>query len=237
MRVVGFKHEADTCDAFPIAVHEGIRSVNAPGSGSNPFPEPNEFGPGSPVARYTSYAADHVADVPWADAKEGAVYKIKNGFGSGNFGWLRWNQGRPDDANTLKDSLTWPGDNNNYLEPVSGGSGLPAGCAHDRVLGYVNPRECTSTQLEIGSWIAANTGNVNSSQVRSTLNSHISSKNRQLRVVVWDDSYEQGNYGEYRVAGFAVVQLLGYNLTGSNSWILVRFVKDSSDCTSIVPGP
>ncbi len=236
MRVVGFRYEADSCSAFPIAVHEGIRSVNPPGSGSNPFPEPNEFGPGSPVAKYSTYELDHEEDIPWADASYGDVFKIKNGFGSGNFGWLRWNIGRPDDANTLRDSLTWPGDSTNY-DPVSGGSGLPAGCAWDRVKGYVNSRDCTDTQLKVGSWIAANTGNVNSSQVRSTLNGHISTKGRQLRVIVWDDSHAQGNYGEYRVKGFAIVQLLGYNLTGNNSWILVKFIKDNTDCTSVVPGP
>jgi Flp pilus assembly protein TadG len=238
MRVVGFRHEADTCDAFPIAVHEGIRSVNPPGTGANPFPDPNDFGPGSPIAVWSDYRADNVEDIPWKDAKEGYVYKIKNGFGSGNFGWLRWNQGRPDDANTLADSLDWPGDSVDYT-PTSGGSGMPAGCAYDRVRGYMNSRDCTSTQLIPGSWVAANTGNVNSSEVRQILNEHISTKGRQLRVIVWDESENQGNYGEYRVKGFAIVELLGYNLTGNtnNSWILVKFIKDNSDCTSVVPGP
>ncbi|MCB8966146.1 MAG: pilus assembly protein, partial [Ardenticatenaceae bacterium] len=79
--------QTNGCTAFPIAVHEDIRSVNPPGSGGNPYPPASAFtGPPTPPA-YTDFIY-HTPDVPLSEAHEGDVYLIYNGFGAGNFGWL-----------------------------------------------------------------------------------------------------------------------------------------------------
>jgi hypothetical protein len=242
MRVVGLNKEpTKACDAFPIAVHLGVRSVTPPGQGANPYPDVDDFGPGSPTPSYSSFgfkAADQ--NVPLLSARRGHVYKIQNGFGDGNFGWLRWNQGRPDDANTLNDSLTWPGDSADYTSVVNGGSGisgLPSNNHFDpdadgRINGYVEADDPTDYSMHIGDWVSANTGNVNSSSNRATLNGHVN-KNRMLRVIVWDQADQQGNSGKYRIQGFAVFRLIGYNLTHSESFILAEFVRWDNSCGQV----
>jgi Flp pilus assembly protein TadG len=243
MRVYGFHNDADGCDAFPIAVSDRIRSVNPPGSATDPFPDAKDFGNGNPLPlpEYDDFS-EHVPNIPLQDAKEGYIYLIKNGFGAGNFGWLRWNQGRPNDANTLNESLTFPGNSLDYGE-VNGGQGVncpeqkyPFCPASGRVNGYVNVDDESDTGLGIGDWVAANTGNVNSSAVRSTLMDHIIKgkadppATRTLRVIIWDDSRLQGNFGAYHIAGFAIFKLHGYNLSGNPSWILAEFVRKDTSC-------
>jgi hypothetical protein len=119
MRIVGFNNEvSEGCSAFPIAIHEGIRSVTPPGQGGNPYPDYRDFGTHSPKPDYDDFV-NHRDNIPLEDAKEGDVFRIQNGFGSGNFGWLRWNIGRPDNEGTLDESLTWPGNSNKYSPPAT----------------------------------------------------------------------------------------------------------------------
>ena len=73
------------CSAFPIAVHEGARSVSAPGTGSNPYPNAGDFAYPNNPPTYQSFV-NHDADVPLLSAQEGDVFKVQNGFGQGNFG-------------------------------------------------------------------------------------------------------------------------------------------------------
>jgi len=225
MRVLGLDHkETSGCDAFPIAVNEEVNSVTPVGVGPNPYPTPSEFGGSSPKPRYESFTTHH-PDVPMKDAQEGDVFKVQNGFGTGQFGWLRWNQGRPDDANSLSDSLTYPGNSTQYFQ-VSGGSGLPG---IGRVNGYVDPHDVTDISMNIDDWVAANTGNVNSDNVRTQLNSLIHSGNA-IRIIIWKNAVDQGSYGEYLIQGFAIFRLVGYNLTSSDSWILAEFIRWDNSC-------
>lgn len=243
MRVIGFTNEVtDGCDAFPIAVHEEIRSVNPPGSSNDPYPDPKDFGNGNPLPLpvyddFVNHEPYHVPNIPLVDAEEGYIYLIKNGFGKGNFGWLRWNQGRPDDAKTLEESLTWPGNSKDYSE-VNGGSGVscPICPPSGRVNGYVNVNDVTDTSMTVGDVVAANTGNVNSSGVRKALAGPITgliSSGNQIRVIIWDQAYQQGNDGAYRIARFAIFRLHGFNLTGNPSWILAEFIKFDDSCGQV----
>jgi Flp pilus assembly protein TadG len=226
MRIIGLAKSAEVgCNAFPIAIHEGIRSVTPPGQGSNPYPDNRDFGAHSPKPKYRDFV-DHTDNVPLEDAQEGDIFKIQNGFGSGNFGWLRWNTGRPDNEGALHGSLKWPGNSNRYTPPATDGSGLPG---WGRVHGYVEPGDVTDSSMHIGDWVAANTGAINSREVRDTINDHIQEE-RVLRVIIWSQSVDRGNYGEYRIIGFALFRLRGYNLSSGSSWILAEFIGWDDSC-------
>lgn len=221
------------CAAFPIAVHEGARSVTAPGTGSNPYPNSGDFTYPSNPPVYDSFSA-HDDDVALLDAQEGDVFRIRQGFGSGNFGWLLWNTGVSGNANTLENSLTWPGDSTDY-SPCSGpgcpgGAGVPGSGFPSNVPGYIEPIDPTDQAIHVGDWIAANTGTVNSSGVRSTLQSHIT-LDRNLRVIVWGNSEQTGSNGRYQVSGFAIFRLIGYNL--SQQWILAEFIRWDDSCGQV----
>ncbi len=227
MRITGVKLEpTNGCDAFPIAVHEAIRSVTPVGQGSNPFPAPGDFSNQSPtpLPNYTDFL-NHVPDVPLADAKEGYIYKVQNGFGSGNFGWLVWNTLISPSAATLADSLAWPGDSANYT-PLPGG----------KFAGYQEPGDPTDRELNVGDWVAGSTGSINSNGARNVLNGHITA-DRQLRLIVWDTTNGQtGVNGWYKVAGFAIFRLHGYSLDQSQgSWILAEFIRWDDSCGQTLP--
>ncbi|GJM42395.1 MAG: hypothetical protein DHS20C20_26770 [Ardenticatenaceae bacterium] len=223
----------DGCAAFPIAVHEGSRSVSAPGTGSNPYPNAGDFAFPTTPPTYESFT-NHDDDVPLISAQEGDVFRVQNGFGQGNFGWLLWNTGVTGNANTLENSLTWPGDSTNY-NPCSGpgcpgGAGVPGSGFGSNVPGYIEPGDPTDQSLHIDDWIAANTGAVNANGVRNAIEEHIT-LDRTLRLVVWNDTQNPGSNGQYQVSGFAVFRLVGYNL--SQSWILAEFIRWDDSCGQI----
>ncbi|MEZ4644736.1 MAG: hypothetical protein R3E31_18725 [Chloroflexota bacterium] len=223
--------ELDTtqsCAAFPITVHEDIRSVNPPGSPINPYPSLSEFtGPSNPPT-YTDFI-DHVPDVPLSEAQQGYVYLAYNGIDVGNSGWLLWNTGNSANANTLNDSMTWPGDSQDYTNAGTClvGVNCPTPLYPHRVAGYVNPDDVYDLSLQQTDWVLANTGVSNSSALRTTLNGHIG-QSRQLRLLVWDDFRISGNIGAYRTARFAIFRLAGYNF--GNNWLLLEFMHWDDSC-------
>jgi Flp pilus assembly protein TadG len=223
MRLVGFDNEdTDGCDAFPIAIHEGVRSATAPGSGPYPFPAAADFHPDSPKPDYADFV-NHDPNVLLADAKEGYVFVIEHGFAPGEFGWLRWNTGRPSNDEVLGASLTWPGNSKDYRQ-LEYGSELPI---VGRVLGYVEPNDVTDTSLHIGDRVADTYGSVDNDYIRGKLNDHID-KGRVLRVIIWDKATDYEDYGEYTISGFGMFRLQGYNL--SSGWLLAEFVSWDSSC-------
>lgn len=220
------------CDAFPIAVHQLTRSVNPPNAGGNPYPAASQFDYPSTPPTYASFTR-HRPDIPLRDAREGDVFFVQQGFGSGNFGWLAWNQGINVSATTLAGSLTWPGDSIDYTNHNDGGQ--PATPLYPWVVrGYVNPMDTSDIAMHIGDWVAANTGSVVSNGVRTTLNGHID-KGRQLRLLIWNDAAQQGSNGRYQIIGFAVFRLHGYSLDqgGGGSWILAEFISWDTSCGQI----
>ncbi|RMG95499.1 MAG: pilus assembly protein [Chloroflexi bacterium] len=236
MRVVGSQVEqTNGCSAFPIAVHTGVRSLTDP-NGGNPYPPANEFDYPQPPPTYDEFIYN-VPQVPFTQAQEGYIFKIQNGFGEGNFGWLVWNTGIAPSANTLADSLSWPGNSNDYTDHGDGGQVVPGSGFNHVVRGYIEPGDPTDQSLHVGDWVAALTGSVNSNAVRSVLQDHIDSE-RAVRVVVWDQAQGQGVNGQYRINGFAVVRLRGYKLSqgqGNPSWILAEFVRWDTSCGQVLP--
>ncbi len=225
------------CDAFPIAVHEGARSVTEPGTGSNPYPNAGDFDyPNNPPV-YESFTS-HEDDVALRDAQEGDVFKVQNGFGNGNFGWLAWNINVSDSANALENSLGWPGNSTNYNECTGGPGGCPPGQGipgsnYDRnVPGYIEPGDPTDESLHIDDWVQGSTGSINSAGVRASIQDHVT-LDRDLRLIVWDTHDDgTGGNGRYHISGFAIFRLIGYSLdqSGGGSWILAEFKRWDVSC-------
>lgn len=230
MRITGVEAEnTNGCDGFPIAVHEGIRSVTAPGTGSNPYPDARDFdGPSNPKT-YQSFI-HHQDNVPLSQAKEGMVYRVQQGSGSGNFGWLAWNEGISANSNTLGDSLGWPGNAKDYRDHGDGGQVLP-GQTHV-VRGYVEPGDASDTELQIGDWVAGSTGSINSGPNRAIFEEHVG-RGRTLRLMIWSEAAGTGVNGRYKITGFAIFRLHGYHLSqggGDGSWILAEFIRWDTSC-------
>lgn len=123
------------------------------------------------------------------------VIDILNGSGSGNFGWLSWS-GSPS-AEVLADSLA------------------TARSATD----YRNPRDPSDSALGAGDWVHGRPGAPSSRKIRDALDALVG---RSILVPVWDASEGQGSHAIYRVAGFARVALLDYDLQGEDV-IAARF--------------
>ena len=231
VRIDGHQVEqTNGCSAFPIAVHEGIRSVTPVGDGANPYPDSSDFDYPDTPPDYDDFYR-HNPNVSLEQAQEGDLFLIHNGFGSGNFGWLLWNNGRPGSANTLADSLTWPGDSLDYTD--HGDHSIhPAADAYPYVVrGFVEYGDATDTTLHIGDWVPANTGSINANAVRTQLESLVDNE-RTVRVIIWDESQSQGNNGRYRTQGFGVFRLIGYKLSQGQggSWILAEFLRLDTSC-------
>ena len=239
--------ESGGCSGFPIAVEEGIRSVypplaQQPNNNPNPFPAPGDFSGGNPPSPAPSYAQfyNNVADVPLENAKPGYVYKVQNGNSSGGFGWLVWNDKIESSEGTLSGSLTWPGDSRDYSNDGNCSvNNCPTPLYTHMVKGYVNPQDTSDLKMNIDDWVTVSTGSINSSGARAILNEHIN-KNRHLRLIVWgydppESPLGSGNNTYYKIKGFAVFRLLGYNLAqggggGGQSWILAEFIKHDTSC-------
>lgn len=226
----GLGQQTNGCAGFPIAVHEGIRSLTDV-DGGNPYPDESDFDSPNPPAYSDFYK--NVPQVPLRDAKEGYIFKVRNGFGAGNFGWLLWNEGRPGNVGTLVDSLTWPGDSVDYSDHNDHSIDEATPLYPYIVRGYVEPTNALDVSLQVGDWVAANTGTVNGSAVRNALDSHVqlADSGRTLRLLVWDEAEEQGSNGRYRISGFIIAKLHGYNL--SQKWILAEFVRWDTSCGQI----
>ncbi len=229
------------CTAFPIGIHEGTRSVTPPGTGSNPYPNSADFNyPLSPPI-YASFL-DHRDDLPLLNATSGTVYRVQNGFGNGNFGWLVWNAGISAHATTLANSLTWPGDATDYTDHGDGGMSVPGSGFSHNVRGYIEPGDPTDQALQIGDWIAASTGSINSSAVREQLETHID-LGRTLRLPIWNSVANSGADALFQTSQFAIFRLIGYNI--STGWLLLEFVEFDTSCGQLpvapasvaIPGP
>lgn len=119
------------------------------------------------------------------------ISDIFNGVGSGNFGWL-----------------TWTGSNST---PSLVASLTPPGTSH----AYVNPNDSNDHFVTLGDWVQGQPGLSNAKQVRDALD-HLIASGEVLTVPVWDISQGQGSKTNYRVAAFAQVRLLSYQLSKQN---------------------
>lgn len=244
MRITGLQIEqTNGCSAFPIAVEDGIRNVTSDTL-------PTDFDYLNPDLLTPLEA--NFPNNPWTEAKysfqtavEGTVFLIKQSAGSGNFGWLAWNTGL-DSSGDLAESLTWPGTSTDY-DTNNGNVGnndkniyTQAGFDH-QVLGFIEAGDPTDTSLNIGDWVAASTGNTNDTKVKAQLQAHVNT-GRTLRVIIWSaDDPEQikanssGSNTVYRVKGFAIVRLHGYDLPGNGSTLLAEFIRWDTSCGQSLP--
>lgn len=241
MRKVGLANlePTDGCDAFPIAIEEGIRSVNGPPNNSvpNSYPAANQFQNTNPPVYYDF--PYHVDDRPLLEAQEGYVYYIQDGFGAGNFGWLNWNEALQASAQTLEGALVWPGNSKDYT-PITGGNPLPGWSFRFR--GYAEYGDPTDTTLNVGDRVQGSTGISASNGIKTVLSGHIDG-NRILRLIIW--RHETGGYGNsgnngwYRIVRFGLFRLHGYKLnnSGPGSWILAEFIRWDESCGQVIPGP
>lgn len=221
------------CSAFPIGIQEGARSVTAPGTGSNPYPNAAEFTYPTTPPVYASFL-DHQDDIPLLNATPGDVFRVYGGTGIGDFSFLLWNTGIPATASTLTNSLTWPGDSLDYTDHSDGGTAVPGSGFSFPVRGYIEPDDPTDQTLQIGDWIAASTGTINSTSVADQLETHINLE-RTLRLPVWGSSSGIGSNGRYQTTQFAIFRLLGYNVT--TNWLLLEFVGFDTSCGQLASTP
>lgn len=220
----------DACTAFPIAVDENIRSVLPPGqTGANSWRD--DFSFPSPDPNYYSFV-NHVPNEPFLAAREGYLFNIQNGASSGGKGWLAWNQCDKPSNNDLIESLSWPGNSNDYAP--SGGKCVVDGEQMDKFPGFMEAGDNTDKSMHVGDWIAVNTGNNNSDGVRSTMQDHVD-VGRTLRVVVYnpnDGIGASGGNASYHITRFAIMRMIGYSLNngGGESFILAEFVDWDESC-------
>lgn len=230
MRITGLNLvSTNGCTGFPIAVHEGVRSASYPGQGGTPFPAASQFdAPTNLPPDYYNYYFNHTPDTPLLQATEGDVFKIQNGFGSGNFGWLKWNQYVNSSEVTLDGSLSWPGNSDDYTTNAPGQT--PPGFPHG-VYGFIEAGDPSDVDMNVNDWVAAGVGSVNSNGVRQTLDSHVANE-RTLRLIVWDTFDGTGTNGRYHISRFGIFRLLGYNLDQGqgDSWILAEFIRWDESC-------
>jgi hypothetical protein len=237
MRITATSQNATNgCAAFPIAVYEGRRSVTDPDEGgSNPYPSSFTYPSNPPI--YDSFV-NHRDDIPLLEAQEGDVFRIQNGSGPGNDGWLVWNLGISANAQALEHSLTWPGDSTDYSTcsgpGCPGGAGITGSGLPGNVWGYVEPNydtpegDPTDHSLHVGDAVAGSSGTINANGVRTVLEGHVR-LDRNLRVIVWNESNNEGGANaRYKISGFAIFRLIGYNLP--QSWILAEFVRWDDSC-------
>ncbi len=236
MRVSSTVEQSDGCSAFPLAIHDGVRSANPPGQGSTPYPDFVNFDyPSSNHPTYGSFVT-HVEDIPLSAADEGYVYLLTEGFNAGEFGWLNWNQGRPPTPDVLSQSLTWPGNSLDFSNHGDTQTNAAASAYPHIVRGYVEPGDATDISLHIGDWVASNQSDVNTAAVQTQLQQTIG-LDRTIRLIVWDST--DVAFGFYRIGGFAVFKMLGYHISSGagNSWVLLEFIRWDDSCGQVIDTP
>ncbi len=218
-----------SCTAFPIAVDDNIRSVLPPDdpNGDAPNRWRTDFDYPNPGPNYYSFY-NHQPNTPLLEAQEGYIYNIKNGDSADGQGWLAWNQCMVADTNALVNSLTWPGNSNDY-------SILPGTCTLNgetlpRFAGFMEFGDNDDRSMHIGDWVSANSGSVNSSSLIDTLEGHID-LGRILRVIVYDNLTGSGGNMGYRISRLALMRVIGFSLDSSGDpFIMAEFIGWDDSC-------
>jgi hypothetical protein len=170
------------------------------------------------------------------DGIEGMVYLLDYAaFAPQSFDWLKWNPfiTGASSGNVLANSLIWPGNSDNYTNY----NDFPATPPPDpdytyTYRGYSEPGDATDKQLHIGDYVVKDSisGGFGGVGVTTRLNEHIT-KERTLRMVLWDQSTGDSSVDKYRASGFAIFRIIGY---GSNDWLLVELIRIDNSCGRII---
>jgi hypothetical protein len=155
------------------------------------------------------------------------VYRNPNTVGiPGNFSWTRWNgAAQQGSQQMLSDSLTGAG---NLADGFSESNPPPDDTAALRLM---------NGRMEVGDWLASDTGNVSSQDVRAALDAHITQKTFMI-LPIHDRFFGQGNSNDsgYHIERFVKVRLLRYDLS-PNGYFEFALIQDKAFCAQQVPPP
>ena len=173
---------------------------------------------------------NHLANnpgVPLQFGRKGYIYEARTSIDEGDssaFGWLDWHS-PPSSGSDLAASLTYP--YGNYWDPDDGYAGSPMD------MDVANGRGDADGMLEIGEWVQVSNGNISSASEQIDA---LIINQRPVRFIVHDLVEGGGSSRIYRVAGFAVVRVIGYNFQANpeTKKIGVEFIRWENSCTGTV---
>lgn len=146
----------------------------------------------------------------------GTEIQIRQGGGSGNFGWLKWNNDGPTDPDVNANT-----NSEQYLASAIVNPNLS-------VLDYENAINETDHILDINDWIWGSTGQIASQNViDEAIGDDIP---RTVTLPVWDIVAGVGSSQRYHIVGFALVRITGLDFQGSDKWITGDFMGWDLDC-------
>ena len=166
--------------------------------------------------------------VEWGtvDSLESGAYlsNIREGTGSGNFGWLRWTDDTevitsdPNSEGYLYEELENPRlSMTDYKEPE-----------------HKDPTK-NDTTLNAGDWVWGLTGNINSEGVVRDALDKIIKGGQWYLIPVWDKAEGTGSNVVYHIVGFARVKLDLVDLTGNPKTISAWFDGFAENCPAPPP--
>jgi hypothetical protein len=155
---------------------------------------------------------DTIADLDVGDS----TGNIRNGSGTGNFGWLRWT----DDT----DAISSDPNSEEYLAEELYNPRLA-------MTDYQEPehKDADDTVINADDWIWGLTGNVNSNGVARTELDRIVSQQQIHRLPVWDVTEDSGGNVVYHIVGFALFRIDGFDLTGNPKEIWATYMGMDDD--------
>lgn len=204
---------ADRVEIFPVG--------NGPDGFEYPNPPPVYVNEATAPALRTNTYVKNWPGVPLQHAQPGHVFWAREEGPSGSYGWLSWRP--PSSAETLRTSLTYPGD---YLGQY------PASPADMGTTGDPPDAETGDQDgiLEVHEWVENSTGNISAAE--DVIRGYVTSGTPVTLIMTDISNGLTGENANYRVAGFITVKLLGYSFQGSqpNRWILFEFVDWGDAC-------
>ena len=227
------------CQAFPIAVEAGARSLNT----VTDFPLPPSFefpteADEIPLLSDFYYGSNLPAPRSMLNAGSGYIFVIPfNGASAGDtaaapgtFDFTRWDWFNVINMQTaLATSLTWPGNTRAACANPAGGD---PGWEHP-ILGCG-----IDNDLQNGDPVRVSTANVDTNAIKDQLDEHID-RSRTMRIMLFDRDDPPPPAAGYgysadqmrKVSNFAIARPLGYNLeAGQPNWILFQFVGLDASC-------
>jgi hypothetical protein len=155
------------------------------------------------------------------------IPNIREGTGSGNFGWLRWTE-----------ESRWP----QYNYNTNSENYLAAELANPLLAfnDYLEPEHKDSdgdTSINAGDWVWGLTGNVNSDGVVRDVLANIIKGEQQYLVPIWDEAESTGSNVVYHIVGFARVKLEVVDFTGNPKTISAYYYGWSDKCPAPPPEP
>ena len=250
-------NELDGCNAFPLLVEYGQRSMTENeynGIDEQEWDYPSMV-PNTPEIPTFASFRNHVSDIPLSEAVEGSLYYFESinqgpanaslyelGGASTNFDWVAWNTvDEPDGFNNAQEefeaSLAWPG---------NGGSSDPA-------LAYVDPVTFSRDGIHAWDplypdrydWVSKTEFNINSGDIKPILRDHIDAR-RFMRFLVYDRDIPGGatvpadynqylEHGAYKVRGFVIARMVGFQLKGNTHWFILEVLRFDESCGNRAP--